>query len=657
MKKANTYLYSGNRLVTYNGQTAEYDADGNMIYGPLKGEMVEFTYDCRNRLIKAGNTTYEYDAENNRIAVVEDGLRTEYVNNPNAYLSMLLIERDADGKERYYVYGNGLIAHEDEDGYRVYHFDRRGSTTAITDENGTVTDRFFYAPYGELIDHEGDTETPFMYNGRDGVMTDSNGLYYMRARYYNPEIKRFINQDVLAGSIEDGRTLNRYAYVNGNPVSLTDPFGLSPDIDASSIIHGLLDLVSMIDPTGIVDAVNGAIYFMEGDYINAGISFACAAVPAFLDAGAKTGKWLTKGFRATKAGQKLVTKTAKVFNYAAKVTDVAKGAFCKLSNMRFGGILKSKVAWDVVSGAAISAASQKIITGEVNWRQVGKDAVVNAIAGKIGRAMSGQSDFIEGKCFTADTLIATNDGDKQIIDIEVGDEVYSANTETGEKGLKKVKQVFVRETNILAHVFVGDEEIRTTVTHPFWVEGKGWVDAGYLVAGDVLRTYNGELLEVKKVEFEYLDEFIKVYNFEVEDWHTYFVTGTEVLVHNANYGKQKAGAGVGDGKQGKPLKEWLEDSPELLDETKKMYKESPEWWGIDPDETNVFYRPKDEVDIIRAKPGESGGHHPHGLALGGPEGQKLTITNETRKNKNQMHSKVTGLQRRVINRIKKIINQ
>jgi co-chaperonin GroES (HSP10) len=270
-----------------------------------------------------------------------------------------------------------------------------------------------------------------------------------------------------------------------------------------------------------------------------------AAVPAFLDAGAKATKWGTKAFKATKTGQKLVTKTAKVFNYATKATDAVTGTFCRLSKMRFGGILKSKVAWDVVSGAAISAASQKIITGEVNWRQVGKDAVVNAIAGKIGRAMSGQSDFIEGKCFTADTLIATNDGDKQIIDIEVGDEVYSANTETGEKGLKKVKQVFVRETNILAHVFVGDEEIRTTVTHPFWVEGKGWVDAGYLVSGDVLRTYNGELLEVKKVEFEYLDEFIKVYNFEVEDWHTYFVTGTEVLVHNANYGKQKAGAGNG----------------------------------------------------------------------------------------------------------------
>jgi len=47
-------------------------------------------------------------------------------------------------------------------------------------------------------------------------MTDSNGLYYMRARYYNPDIKRFINADVVKGGVKDGRTLNRYAYVNGN---------------------------------------------------------------------------------------------------------------------------------------------------------------------------------------------------------------------------------------------------------------------------------------------------------------------------------------------------------------------------------------------------------------------------------------------------------
>ena len=58
-------------------------------------------------------------------------------------------------------------------------------------------------------------------------MTDSNGLYYMRSRYYNPEIKRFINMDVVRGSLNDARTMNRFAYANGNPVSLIDPFGTS----------------------------------------------------------------------------------------------------------------------------------------------------------------------------------------------------------------------------------------------------------------------------------------------------------------------------------------------------------------------------------------------------------------------------------------------
>jgi hypothetical protein len=91
----------------------------------------------------------------------------------------------------------------------------------------------------------------------------------------------------------------------------------------------------------------------------------------------------------------------------------------------------------------------------------------------------------------------------------------------------------VREVHKLVHVYVDGEEINTTDTYPFWVEGKGWIEADELKAGDVLRLYTGELKAVEKVEIEVFDRPVKVYNFEVEDWHTYYVTEQGVLVHNA----------------------------------------------------------------------------------------------------------------------------
>ncbi|MEJ8307395.1 RHS repeat-associated core domain-containing protein [Saccharibacillus sacchari] len=146
-------------------------------------------------------------------------------------MSQVLMETDAAGTpQAWYVYGLGLIGREDAAGsYQTYHYDLRGSTVALTDEQGQVTDTYTYDTYGERLSHEGASTQPFQYNGRDGVQTDTNGLYQMRARYYNPEIKRFVNRDVLSGSIGNGLTMNRYAYVNGNPVSFIDPFGLSAD--------------------------------------------------------------------------------------------------------------------------------------------------------------------------------------------------------------------------------------------------------------------------------------------------------------------------------------------------------------------------------------------------------------------------------------------
>ncbi|WP_347349800.1 RHS repeat-associated core domain-containing protein [Flavobacterium sp. EDS] len=106
------------------------------------------------------------------------------------------------------------------------------------------------------------------------------------------------------------------------------------------------------------------------------------------------------------------------------------------------------------------------------------------------------------------------------------------------------------------------------------------------------------------------------------------------------------------GLDGITIAELLKDEPELLQNFRDEFKNNPQWQGIDPDKTKIQYVDKATVDDIRKKKGESGGHHPHGLALDGPEGQKLTITNETRKIKNPLHSLATKMQRQLIKRLK-----
>ena len=220
---------AANRLATYSGEATQFDADGNMVHGPLNGEMVDFHFDSRNRLTEVGAMAYRYDAQNHRIGVSVSGAETTYAVNPLPALSQVLVRTKPDGEQTYYVYGLGLIAEERGGAYQVYHYDLRGSTVALSDAQGAVTEQLAYSPYAGLLSHSpAEVDTPFLYNGRDGVMTDDTGLYYMRARYYDPEIRRFVNQDVLLGMVADGQSLNRYAYVTGGAISYVDPFGLAP---------------------------------------------------------------------------------------------------------------------------------------------------------------------------------------------------------------------------------------------------------------------------------------------------------------------------------------------------------------------------------------------------------------------------------------------
>ena len=116
-------------------------------------------------------------------------------------------------------------------------------------------------------------------------------------------------------------------------------------------------------------------------------------------------------------------------------------------------------------------------------------------------------------------------------------QVWAMDPETGEKALKTVVRTFVNESDELIHVHTGDDEIVCTPEHPFYVPTKGWTGAAQLRAGDILVLSNGSYVTVEKIQHEILESPVKVYNFEVEDFHTYFVGESSVLVHNLCSGK------------------------------------------------------------------------------------------------------------------------
>ena len=139
------------------------------------------------------------------------------------------------------------------------------------------------------------------------------------------------------------------------------------------------------------------------------------------------------------------------------------------------------------------------------------------------------------KCFVAGTMISTVSGLTAIENIRAGDIVLSADEKTGERGFKKVVETYVRETMKLVHLIVNGEEIVTTEGHPFYVRELGFVVASELSEGDVLTDSDGNEMPIESVRTEITASPVTVYNFQVEEYHTYFVSDTGILVHNADH--------------------------------------------------------------------------------------------------------------------------
>ena len=198
----------------------------------------------------------------------------------------------------------------------------------------------------------------------------------------------------------------------------------------------------------------------------------------------------------------------------ALVGAVTQGALGAVTGGISGAVMHRMTtgSWSGATNAAIDGAATGFMTG----------AVTGAITGAISSPY----------CFVAGTTVLAATGAVAIETIQKGDQVWAWDEETGDVTLKEVVETYVNETDELVHVFVNGEEIITTPAHPFYSPVKGWTDAVHLSAGDILVLVNGEYVVVEKVQHEILEAPVTVYNFQVKDYHTYYVTDVGVLVHN-----------------------------------------------------------------------------------------------------------------------------
>ncbi|WP_243014610.1 RHS repeat-associated core domain-containing protein, partial [Brevibacillus borstelensis] len=165
---------------------------------------------------------YTYYPDGLRATKTADGSETRYV-----YLNGRVIEElDKNGQlKAQNIWGNELLSRKDvaanKRGYYLYN--SHGDVVKVVGENGEELNRYEYDTWGNLTAKTEGMSNPFTYSGE--ILDGETGFYYLRARYYDPTVGRFISEDTYKGQVDNPLTLNRYTYVHNNPLVNIDPTG------------------------------------------------------------------------------------------------------------------------------------------------------------------------------------------------------------------------------------------------------------------------------------------------------------------------------------------------------------------------------------------------------------------------------------------------
>ncbi|MDE0092401.1 MAG: RHS repeat-associated core domain-containing protein [Oligoflexia bacterium] len=251
--KDSTYN-ENNQLIDDGVYTYLYDTWNYLFRKKHKvtGEITRYYWDPKHQLIAVAQrrseraiphklTTYEYDALGRRIEKNINGKITRYVYDNED----ILMEFDGENAfQKYYVHGMGIDdplamvvdnkdTRDDLTDLRAYYYHKDGmnSITSLTDENGNEKEKYIYNAFGKMTIYderdnkieESQLGNPYSFTGRE--YDSETGLHYHRARYYDPDLARWISEDPIEFN---GGDLNLYRYVMNNPVNYFDPDGYKP---------------------------------------------------------------------------------------------------------------------------------------------------------------------------------------------------------------------------------------------------------------------------------------------------------------------------------------------------------------------------------------------------------------------------------------------
>lgn len=497
-----TYAYDlSGRLtdVTQNGASIghyTYDANGNRLTfnNTSQGISLTASYDAQDRLLQYGSTTYTYTPQGEvATKTISGSTATSFHYDAGSNLTSLTLP---DGRSLQYLYdGSGRRVGKKINGVLVqgFLFASQIHPLAELDGSNQITSRFIYG---------GDGNTPsYLVKGANTYRLITDHLGSVR-----------LVVDAVSGAVVQQIDYDEFGRVTSDTNPGFQPFGYAG---------------------GLYDNDTGLVRFGVRDY-----------EPT-------TGRWTTKDPLGFDAGDtnlyryvfadpiNLSDPTGLECNDPLQViADTGTGILDGVSGGLFSGVVLNVLGLkDRVNKCSLAYQGGCFLGFVSSWFAGSGEAGAVAGAGRTGRAveegdaaLGAAGKACEFNSFSADTLVATDQGEKPISQIKVGDHVLAYDASLGITGYYTVTAAFHHTDQTILGLNIAGEQLQTTEGHPFYTQERGWLEAQDLWVGAHVRKADGSFGVVEAVKVVQHQQ--EMYNLSVEGAHSFFVGQEQWLVHN-----------------------------------------------------------------------------------------------------------------------------